>query len=103
MKKTSRYHVHPGVQMMQDWVKSLPQKTGRSLEEWILFLKAEGPSEAAERRVWLQKHHQFGTNASAWIVDYAEGKAPWEGDPESYLLAAEQYVDGMFAGPKELL
>ncbi len=31
----SLYSVHPGVAMMQKWIKELPAKTGRSLDEWI--------------------------------------------------------------------
>jgi len=102
-KKTSLYAVHPGVKMMQDWVKSLPEKTGKSLEEWVEFLKKEGPKEEKQRRVWLKEKHEFGTNAAWWITDYAEGKSPWEGNPEDYLLAAETYVENMFSGAKREL
>lgn len=98
--KKSRYHVHPGVKMIQDWVEALPKKTGRSLQQWVDFLKKEGPADLADQRSWLQKNHNLGTNASAWIVEYAEGKAPWEGDPESYLKAADEYVEAMFSGAK---
>lgn len=102
-KKNLRYGVHPGVKMMQDWEKSLPQKTGRSLEEWVAHLKKEGPKDIVQQRIWLHKNYKLGTNASAWIVEYSVGKAPWEGNPDSYLIAAEQYVKAMFSGPKEPL
>lgn len=102
-KKNSIYSVHPGVKMIQDWVKTLPQKTGRSLEEWVAFLKKNGPKEDKERKAWLKEKHHLGTNAAWWITDYAEGKSPWEGNPESYLIAAEQYVEQMFAGSRSIL
>jgi hypothetical protein len=35
----SIYSVHPGIAMVQKWVKELPQKTGRSLDEWIELTK----------------------------------------------------------------
>jgi Domain of unknown function (DUF5655)/Domain of unknown function (DUF4287) len=102
-KKSSLYSVHPGVKMIQDWVKALPQKTGRSLDEWVDLLKKNGPQENKDRRIWLKETYDLGTNASWWIADYAEGKSPWEGDPESYLIAAEHYVEQMFTGPKSAL
>ena len=37
------YTVHPGVAMVQKWIEELPQKTGRSLEEWIALTKTSGP------------------------------------------------------------
>jgi hypothetical protein len=95
-----KYSVHPGVKMIQDWVESLPKKTGRSLEGWVELLKVSGPSDIKQRKAWLKETHDFGTNAACWIADYAEGKSPWEGDPKSYLIAAESYVDNMFSGSK---
>jgi hypothetical protein len=42
-KKKSIYGVHPGVLMTQKWIAELKQKTGRTLEEWLKFIKKEGP------------------------------------------------------------
>jgi hypothetical protein len=95
-----QYSVHPGVKMIQDWVESLPAKTGKSLETWVELLKTKGPKDVQQQKAWLKEVHHFGTNAAWWITDYAEGKSPWEGDPASYLLAAEKYVEQMFSGPK---
>jgi len=33
--RSGLYSVHPGVAMVQTWMTELPEKTGRSLEEWI--------------------------------------------------------------------
>jgi hypothetical protein len=38
-KKKTLYSVHPGVAMVQKWVATLPEKTGRSLEEWIALVE----------------------------------------------------------------
>jgi hypothetical protein len=38
-KPTSIYGVHPGVLMTQKWIAELKQKTGRTLDEWIKFIK----------------------------------------------------------------
>lgn len=97
------YSVHPGVKMIQDWVEKLPQKTGKSLDEWAALLKQAGPKELSKQKEWLKEKHKFGTNTAAWIAEYAEGKLPWEGNPESYLKAAVDYVENMFSGSKNAL
>jgi hypothetical protein len=97
-KPKSLYSVHPGVTMVQAWIVSLPEKTGRSLEEWIQLVEDEGPDSEKERRDWLKREHGLGTNAAWWIAERASGKGLEDGDPEAYLKAAEGYVAAMFAG-----
>jgi hypothetical protein len=101
-KKQTRsiYSVHPGVQMIRDWIAGLLEKTGRSLDEWIVLVKKEGPPTEKERRDWLKTEHGFGTNGAWWIAERAEGKGAEDGDPEAYLKAAEGYVAAMFSGGK---
>jgi hypothetical protein len=86
--------------MVQKWIDELPSKTGRSLDEWLKFIKKSGPKSEAERRDWLKKEHGLGTNSAWWLAERAEGKGTWDGDPESYLRNAEEYVKKMFEGPK---
>jgi hypothetical protein len=99
----SIYSVHPGVQMVQDWIKSLPQKTGRSLDEWLDLVKKEGPPTEKERREWLKKEYKLGTNSAWWIAERAEAKGRETDDPDRYLEAAAQYVEAMFTGSKAAL
>ncbi|SPE42760.1 conserved hypothetical protein [Candidatus Sulfopaludibacter sp. SbA3] len=99
-KTKSLYGVHPGVVMVQNWVATLKEKTGRSLEEWLTLVKKSGPKTEAERREWLKKVHGLGTNAAHWIAERLEGKGGETDDPEVYLAAAEKYVEDMYAGPK---
>jgi hypothetical protein len=40
-----RYDVHPGVQNMQGWIAQLKDKAGRSLDEWVRFIRREGPGD----------------------------------------------------------
>ena len=102
-KKTkSIYGVHPGVAMVQKAIQDLPAKTGRSLEEWLKFIKKSGPGTEKERREWLKTEHGLGTNYAGWLAERAEGKGE-DGDPEAYLRTAEGYVEKMFAGPKQSL
>jgi len=102
-KTKSIYDVHPGVIMVQKAIKDLPAKTGKSLEEWIKFIKKSGPRTEKERREWLKTEHGLGTNYAWWLAERAEGKGGEDGDPQAYLRAAEGYVEKMFAGPKESL
>jgi hypothetical protein len=103
-KKTASdppYSVHPGVAMVAKWAAELPEKTGRSLDQWVRLLEKEGPKTEKERREWLKSEHKFGTNAAWWIVERAAKGHAWEdGDPAAYLKVAATYVETMYAGPK---
>jgi hypothetical protein len=102
-KKKSIYSVHPGVAMTQKWIAELKEKTGRSLEEWMKHIKKAGPKGEKERREWLKTEFGLGTNSAWWLAERAEGKGEETGDPDSYLQAAEKYVEEMFAGSKASL
>jgi hypothetical protein len=99
-QSASPYDVHPGVAMVQKWIAELPEKTGRTLEEWLRLVKEEGPRTEAERRDWLKKQHGLGTNGAWWIAERAEGKGTEENSPEGYLKAAAGWVEAMYAGPR---
>lgn len=102
-KRKSIYGVHPGILMTQKWVAELKQKTGRSLDEWIRFVKKSGPKDEKEKREWLKEEHGLGTNAAWWIAERADGKGTEADDPDKYLEAAEGYVETMFSGGKAAL
>ena len=102
-KLQSPYSVHPGVAMVQKWVQELPQKTGRSLEEWIALTKKSGPSTEKERIGWLKQEHKLGTNSAAWIAGRLEGKNREEDSPEAYLEAAAEWVEAQYSGPRAAL
>jgi hypothetical protein len=88
------------VAVVQDWVASLPEKTGRTLEEWIQLIQKEGPATEKERRDWLKKEYKLGTNSAWWLAERAAGKGLEEADPDAYLRAAAEYVEAMYAGPR---
>ena len=102
-RKKSIYGVHPGVLVMQKWIAELKQKTGRSLEEWLSYIKKSGPKDEKERRAWLKDKHGLGTNTASWLADRVEGKVEEFGDPDLYLAKAEQDVEKMFSGGKAKL
>jgi len=102
-KRKSAYGVHPGVLMTQKWIGELKEKTGRSLDEWLRFIKKEGPPTEQARRDWLKQQHGLGTNSAWWLAERSVGKGEESGDPDAYLEAAEKYVAEMFSGKKEHL
>jgi len=102
-QRKNLYSVHPGVEMVQKWVATLKERTGRSLEEWLALVEKSGPKTEAERREWLKSKHGLGTNSAWWIAERAAGKGGEDDDPETYLRAAEEYVEAMFAGSKAAL
>jgi hypothetical protein len=100
MSQPNPYSVHPGVLMTRNWVQTLPEKTGRSLEDWLRLVQDSGPATEKERRDWLKSEHGLGTNSAWWIAERSLGKGEASADPEAYLAVALQYVQDMFAGGK---
>jgi hypothetical protein len=86
--------------MVQNWIATLKEKSGKSLDEWIKLLQKDGPAEEKDRRGWLKEKHGFGTNAAWWISERSVGKNTEDGDPDAYLKQAAIYVEEMYAGSK---
>jgi hypothetical protein len=102
-KVTGPYSVHPGVAQTQKWVSELPEKTGRSLEEWVAFAKQLGPATEKERREWLKKEHKVGTVSAGWLAGRVEGKNREEDSPEAYFKTAAEWVEAQYSGPRAVL
>jgi hypothetical protein len=98
--RKSPYDVHPGVVMVQNAMAKLKEKSGRDLDEWIAFIKKNGPSTETERRDWLKSKFGLGTNYAKWLAERADGKGEEDGDPQKYLESAEHYVEDMYAAAK---
>jgi effector-binding domain-containing protein len=101
--KKWKYDMHPSMLMLRSVITGMKTKTGRSLEEWLRFVNSKGPTSEKERRAWLKTEHGLGTNYAAWIAARSAGKEDDGENPEQYLQHAQDYVDRMFAGPKEHL
>lgn len=100
--RRSLYSVHPGVAMVQHAIATLPERTGRSLDEWIRVIKARGSSDVHAVRDWLKAEYKLGATYAAWLANRAAGGDD-DGDADEYLERAERYVDEMFAGSKAAL
>jgi hypothetical protein len=104
--KKTLYSVHPGVAMVQGWIATMKEKTGRTLEEWLAHIKKEGPDDEKACRTWLKERYGIGTNTAWWLAERALGKNKLglaDEDPDNYLREAEQYVNDMYAGGKAQL
>jgi uncharacterized protein DUF5655/uncharacterized protein DUF4287 len=103
MAAKSLYSVHPSISYVQSIIANFKPKTGRTIEEWIAFVKKEGPKNEADRRTWLKEKHKLGTNYAWWIAERAEGRGEEDGDPDAYLRKAPEYVAEMFADKRAAL
>ena len=101
--KKWKYEMHPSMQMLRSVIADMKAKTGRSLEEWLRFVNNKGPKGEKELRDWLKTEHGLGTNYAGWIAARSVGKEDADENPDQYLQHAQDYVDNMFAGPKEHL
>jgi hypothetical protein len=99
---TSTYDVHPSLGMYQSSLAALKQKTSRTLEEWIKLVQKSGPATEKERRAWLKAEHGLGMNYAWWIAEQSVGKGD-DGNPETYLKQAKEFVESMYSGAKEPL
>jgi hypothetical protein len=96
MAKKSLYSPPPHFGREESYEKILKERTGRTLDEWVAFVKKEGPPLEKERRAWLKDKHGLTTNYAWWVAECAEGKGRVEDyDPDAY-------VEAMLA-PKPLL
>ncbi|MGA7463623.1 MAG: DUF5655 domain-containing protein [Candidatus Korobacteraceae bacterium] len=101
--KRWKYDLHPSVRMADSIIKGMKEKTGRSIDEWVRHVKQHGPAAEKERAAWLKKEHGLGTNYASWIAGKSVGKDDGNEDAAAYLKHAEDYVDKMYAGPKQHL
>jgi len=102
MVNANPYSVHPGVQMMVDWVAALKAKTGRDLEQWLKFIRAQGPATEKAAREWLKTALKLGSNTAWWLAERAHNVAPrgWDWDPKAYLKQAIAFVDAQYPPKK---
>jgi predicted transport protein len=101
MKKTtaettskSLYSTHPGLGREPAFHRNLLERTGKTLDQWVAYVKKAAPPPGKERRAWL-KEQGLTTNYADWIAASAEGK---EIGLDNYDPGA--LVEAMFSGPK---
>jgi hypothetical protein len=92
-KKKSLYSPHPGLKMEAAYAQNLLDRTGKTLDQWVEFVRDAGPDGEKERRDWLKTEHGLTTNYAWWIAERSVNKGWFDPSPE-------EMVDAMFAGSK---
>ncbi len=102
-KTKSLYSVHPAVAYQQSIIENLPDKTGKSVEQWVRLLRKSGPDGEKARRDWLKKEHGLGGTTANILAGRSAGKGAEGNDAGVYLKTAVEYVEAMYSGPKATL
>ena len=89
------YADHPALAHEAAGIRSLAERTGRALEEWLVVVRRDGPREERALARWLQDAHGMGRDTARWVAGRALGQAPAY-DPQAL-------VDALFAGPRAAL
>ena len=85
--------------MMTAVTKSMKERTGRTLEEWVALVEASGidPIDQKAVRKWLKAEHGILQNSQWAIADAAARAAGWV-EPTT-----EEYIDQQYSGAKAAL
>lgn len=85
--------------MMGAVAESMRERTGRTLQEWVLIVDSSGidPLDQKAVRRWLKTEHGVLQNSQWAIADAAARAAGWERP------RAEEYVDQQYSSPKSRL
>ncbi len=85
--------------MMTAVAKSMRERTGRTLEEWVALVMASGidPLDQNAVRKWLKTEHGLPQNTQWAIADAVARAAGWRRP------SVEEYIDQQYSGPKAAL
>jgi hypothetical protein len=85
--------------MMAAVTKTMKERTGRTLEEWVDVVQVSGldPLDQNSVRRWLKAEHGVLQNSQWAIADAAARAAGWV-EP-----TLEEYIDQQYTGPKAQL
>jgi predicted transport protein len=78
--------------------RNLPEKTGKTFDQWVAIARNSGLANRKERIAWLKSEHKLGSVTAMFIAAEAEGRSiVAEYSDEGALL------DAQFAGDKGAL
>jgi len=98
----SPYSVHPAVAYCQAIVDNMPEKTGKSLNQWLSLVKKKKFESEKDCREWLKNEHKLGGTTAGLIAEVWSGRGEDLLSAENYLASAIQYVEGMYAAKASL-
>ena len=79
---------------VQSQTRNIEQATGRSMDEWVLLVKASGLEPHRQMLEWLKAEHGF-SHGNANLVALTARRAP--------IKASDEVVDAIYAGPRATL
>jgi Domain of unknown function (DUF5655)/Domain of unknown function (DUF4287) len=100
-KPLAIYSVHPSVAYVQAILANLPEKTGKSIDDWLYDIEKQKLADEKSCVAWLKSKHKLGGTTAAMITQRAFGTGDDE-TPEGYLKAAPRYVEEMYAAKQAL-
>jgi|MudIll2142460700_1097286.scaffolds.fasta_scaffold28948_2 predicted transport protein len=80
-------------QMIDAIARNLPERTGRTLQEWVALLEKDGPEGRKERLAWLRNRQLLGGATAMVIVHAAEGRSPLDDYADAEALVASLFSD----------
>ena len=85
--------------MMDAVTRSMKERTGHTLEEWVKLVEQEGPDPLQQKEVrrWLKEVHGVPQNSQWAIADAAARAAGWERP------SVDEYADALYTGKKASL
>ncbi len=78
--------------------RNLPEKTGRTFEQWVELTRKEGPPERKAAMAWLKSKHGLGMVTAMFIAAEATGKSIVDTYSDE-----EGLLDAMYNGEKAAL
>ncbi len=85
--------------MVSAVVRNLPQKTGRTLDEWLAIVRAEGVGGHKQRVDWLKQTYGLGHTTATILVQLVDNPSSGTVPDETDIAG----IDALFAGPKAAL
>jgi hypothetical protein len=98
----SPYSVHPAVAYCQAIVDNMPEKTGKSLDQWLAIVKKKKFDSEKDCREWLKKEHKLGGTTAGLIAEVWGGQGEDFLSGENYLALASEYIKDMYSTKQSL-
>lgn len=91
--------VHPAISHAKAMMKSVPERTGKILEEWSEVVAEAGGSDSRSIINFLKSEYDLGRPTAMVIASYALDQKD-DFDADAYLDRAPQIVDAQYDGKK---
>lgn len=78
-------------------IKNLPERTGKSIDEWMRLVAGKAPQARKARIQWLREHHELGGPTAAVIAAACAGSSVSDAYDDQ-----EGLIDAMYSGKQDL-